>query len=319
MESLKERGFYRGVNLGGWMSQCDYSEERLGGFITEADLARIAAWGLDHVRLPVDYNVLLAPDGTLSEKGLRRVDGALEACRRQGLNVVLDLHKTPGFSFDAGEKEAGFFLSETHQGTFYRLWEALAERCGALGEHIMFDLLNEVTEREYLEPWLRISRECVRRVRRHAPEVPVLVGSYHYNGVREVSELPAPYDENVLYSFHCYEPHFFTHQGAYWCADTLDLNARVSFAECGADTAFFEALFAPAAEKAAREGTQLYCGEYGVIDVVPPAEALPWFRAIHGAFERFGIGRCAWSYREMDFGLADARLDADREELLTYL
>ena len=37
MKTLKERGFYRGVNLGGWMSQCDYSEERLGGFITEAE------------------------------------------------------------------------------------------------------------------------------------------------------------------------------------------------------------------------------------------------------------------------------------------
>jgi hypothetical protein len=25
---LKEKGFYKGVNLGGWMSQCDYSIER---------------------------------------------------------------------------------------------------------------------------------------------------------------------------------------------------------------------------------------------------------------------------------------------------
>ena len=28
---LKEMGFSRGVNLGGWMSQCDYSRERLDG------------------------------------------------------------------------------------------------------------------------------------------------------------------------------------------------------------------------------------------------------------------------------------------------
>ena len=34
---LKELGFYRGVNLGGWMSQCDYSAERLDSFITEPD------------------------------------------------------------------------------------------------------------------------------------------------------------------------------------------------------------------------------------------------------------------------------------------
>ncbi len=26
---LKDSGFYKGINLGGWLSQCDYSEERL--------------------------------------------------------------------------------------------------------------------------------------------------------------------------------------------------------------------------------------------------------------------------------------------------
>ena len=48
---LKELGIYRGVNLGGWFSQCDYSEERLNGFITEPDFAQIAAWGFDHVEI----------------------------------------------------------------------------------------------------------------------------------------------------------------------------------------------------------------------------------------------------------------------------
>ena len=45
MPYLKELGFVRGVNLGGWMSQCDYSEDRLEHFITERDFAVIASWG----------------------------------------------------------------------------------------------------------------------------------------------------------------------------------------------------------------------------------------------------------------------------------
>ncbi len=32
---MKDFGFYRGVGLGGWFSQCDYSDERLDHFITE--------------------------------------------------------------------------------------------------------------------------------------------------------------------------------------------------------------------------------------------------------------------------------------------
>ena len=37
-----------------------------------------------------------------------------------------DLHKTFGFSFDAEEREEGFFVSEAYQERFYRLWEEMA-------------------------------------------------------------------------------------------------------------------------------------------------------------------------------------------------
>ena len=62
MKELK--GFKKGVDLGGWFSQCDYSEDTLDNFITEADFVKIAEWGLDHVRLPIDYNILENEDGS---------------------------------------------------------------------------------------------------------------------------------------------------------------------------------------------------------------------------------------------------------------
>ena len=119
---LKDFGFYRGVNLGGWFSQCDYSRERLDNFITDRDFDVIAGWGLDHVRIPMDYNVLEMTDG------FDRIAAAVSAAGKRGLKVVLDLHKTAGFSFDSGEKEDGFFTSEAYQERFYRLWEQLAQR-----------------------------------------------------------------------------------------------------------------------------------------------------------------------------------------------
>lgn len=313
---LKELGFYRGVNLGGWMSQCDYSRERLDGFITEPDLAQIAAWGFDHVRLPVDYNVIQNEDGSKKEDGLRRVDAAISLCEKHGLNVVLDLHKTQGFSFDFGEHEEGFFESEKYQNYYYAVWECFARRYGEKSRQVMFDLLNEVTEERYLEAWKRISRECVRRIRVYAPDTLLLLGSYHWNSVKTVPALDAPYDERVIYNFHFYEPHSFTHQGAYWMDASFDRERRLRYAESGASEAFFEDFLAPALEKAAREGTELYCGEYGVIDVVPPEEALKWFRDLHTVLERHGIARSLWSYKQMDFGLCDERLDGVREQLL---
>ena len=315
---LKEKGFYRGVNLGGWLSQCDYSQERLDGFITEEDFVQIASWGFDHVRLPVDYNVVMNEDGSFREEGLARIDRAIDLCRKNSLHLMLDLHKTPGFSFDAGEKEEGFFESETYQEQFYAIWECFAQRYGNK-ETIGFDLLNEVTFERYIEAWKRISREAVRRIRCFAPDTLILLGSYQWNSAKTVQYLDAPYDENVVYNFHFYEPHDFTHQGAYWEAAERDISLRYTYAESGAGESYFEDFIATALEKAAQEGTELYCGEYGVIDVVPPEEAVKWFRDLHAVFERHGIARCLWSYKQMDFGLADARMDAVRPVLLTLL
>ena len=48
-------------------------------------------------------------------------------------------------------------------------------------------------------------------------------------------------------------------------------------------------------------------------------DTLRWYAAIHEVFEKHKIARAVWSYREMDFGLADERWDKDRRELLKYL
>lgn len=315
---LKSRGFYRGINLGGWLSQCDYSEERLEYFITEPDLARIADWGLDHVRVPVDYNVLECEDGSVRPDGYARLDRALELCRKYGLNMVLDLHKTAGFSFDAGEKEAGFFDSARLQERFYCLWEEIARRYGKYTDCVAFELLNEVTDKDYLDAWNRIAKECIRRIRAIAPETLILVGSYWNNSALAVKDLEAPYDANTIYNFHCYEPLKFTHQGATW-TEQITPEERQAFADSGCTAAYFEELFASALEQAKQNNTVLYCGEYGVINFVSPEDTLAWFKTIHGIFEKYGIARCAWSYKEMDFGISDAHLDSVRDELIQYL
>ena len=314
---MRDFGFVRGVNLGGWLSQCDYSRERLDSFITERDFDEIARWGLDHVRVPMDYNVLENPDGSLSGEGFDRVARIADLCRERGLRLVLDLHKTAGYSFDSDEQETGFFDSPKYQERFYVLWEGLAGHfCDP--DRIAFELLNEVTDKSYIGSWNRIAAECIARIRKKAPRSLILVGSYWNNSAEAVPDLDPPADDRVIYNFHCYEPLAFTHQGAFWVPE-LDQAARPSFAESGITPEGFEKLFAGAAEAAERNGTCLYCGEYGVIENASPEDTLRWFRAIHEVFEKMGISRCAWTYRQMHFGLADARLDGVREELIRVL
>ena len=315
---MYSRGFRKGINLGGWMSQCDYSRERLDGFITEADIARIAQWGFDHVRLPFDHNIVQNEDGSFIEEGFGRIGKAVELAGKYGMKIVLDLHKTAGFSFDTYENENGFFGNEALQQRFYELWEQVAVRFGNDPENIAFELLNEVTDREFIGPWNRIAKECIGRIRKYAPETLILVGSYNNNGAAEVKYLEAPADENVIYNFHCYEPLKFTHQGAWW-TDAIVPEERLSFEESGTCEEYFEELFSSAAAHAKANNTVLYCGEFGVIDIVGAEDSLKWIDTISRVFDRLRIGRCLWCYKEMDFGIADSKYDGCRERLLEIL
>ncbi len=311
MLNLKQKGFYKGINLGGWFSQCDYTAERLNDFIHEKDFEKIAAWGADHVRLPVDYNILELEDGWT------RIDQAIALARKYHLNTVLDLHKTPGFSFDDySENENGFFDDKAYQEQFYQIWENFAKRYH--NQPVAFELLNEVTDQSYLPAWNRIACTCIGRIRKFAPENLILVGSYENNSARTVQYLDLPEDENLVYNMHCYEPLKFTHQGAYWTS-AINPEERFAFSESHITPEYFENLFAAAIDKAREKHTVLYCGEYGVINKVSPEDTLSWFRTIHEVFEKYGIARCAWSYKEMDFGLSDARLNSVRDEMIKNL
>ncbi|MBR5420923.1 MAG: cellulase family glycosylhydrolase [Lachnospiraceae bacterium] len=340
----KWKGYEHGVNLGGWLSQCDHSRDRYENFIREEDIRRIASWGLDHIRLPMDYNLMEDEEGNYKEDGFGYIDRTMEWCAKYKLNLILDLHKTCGFSFDAGEKEVGFFENKELQERFYRLWEELARRYGGLHENVAFELLNEITDKSYGPIWNDIAAEAVRRIRKLAPETKILIGGYWNNSVESVPDILLPPDANIIYNFHCYEPLIFTHQGAPWIPE-MDVNFRIRLEasyrqldeaskgqlnqitipmdgldpEKSLGEEYFERTFSKAVAVAEERGVALYCGEYGVINRAEPEDALNWYRIIRRVFDRFGIGRAAWSYREMDFGLVDAHMAGVIGELVKEL
>ncbi len=326
-----------GVNLGGWLSQYPaYDHRHFQTFITAADIRQIADWGMDHVRLPVDYPVLEddAHPGAYLESGLAYVDQCLEWCAANGLGAVLDLHNAPGYSFTRTLGPGGvnpLFNSSALQEQFLALWEMLARRyVGRWPSLLVFELLNEVVLPDSA-PWNRLAHAAAARIRAVDTTRPIMVGSNHYSAIHTLQDLKPVDDPHIIYTFHFYEPLLFTHQKAAWdpvlrVFDTAqdypaepaglaefverhpEYRAHYALTTRGRmDAALLRRLVAPALEFRQRAQRPLYCGEFGVIDRAPREGSRNWHRDLVGLLREAGIGRAVWSYKQMDFGLVDGQ------------
>lgn len=329
---LKEfKGYKKGINFGGWLSQCEHSKAHYDSFIRADDFAKVKSLGYDHIRLPIDYELIEDEEGNFIEENFSYLDFAVEKCRENGLNLVLDLHRTPGFSFDPNHNKTGLFESRELQERFYAIWDKLAAKYAMNSGMLAFELLNEVTEKSYMPVWIQMAENAVRIIRSYSGEIRIILGGYWNNSVCAVKDLPLPFDENIVYNFHFYEPLLFTHQGAYWI-DTMDRSFRCRFGMTygeyeegsrirlrGRDFGefqkyppdeimgekYFDGLIREAVKTAEERNVCLYCGEFGVIELADKAEAEKWFDVFYSVMDRYSIGNAIWTYRQMDFSVVD--------------
>jgi endoglucanase len=341
---MDKKSLQAGVNLGGWISQYPvYDYRHFDTFITASDIRRIADWGCDHVRLPVDYHLLEAEEnpGTLNTRGLEYIQRGLEWCRENGLRVIFDLHNAPGYSFD-NYQAATFFDDQFLQERFLILWEMIAKQLQGTSDFVAFELLNEIVLPDSA-PWNRLIRKAVDRIRLIDTERLIVIGGNYYSAVDQLARLDILADLNILYTFHFYEPMVVTHQNAYWVKALVDYGQKTDYPGIVSNLAEFLELHPehrdyleryigkhldkstllldaqPAFDFIRDTGQVAYCGEYGVIESAPMQTRINWTRDFVSIFRKNKIGRAVWSYKAMDFGLLDLAGKVVNAELIKII
>lgn len=334
---------YRGINFGGYLSQCEHTLDHYATFITKEDVKKVKDLGFDHIRLPIDYEVLETREGFEYTEGIAYVNQFLLWCEEYEMDVVLDLHKAYGYDFnDAGDpNKNNLFANEELQKRFVDLWTRLAQHYGKL-PYVAFELLNEVVEEHVADNWNKLIDVTVNAIRRYAPDTPIIYGGIQWNSARTLKLLNKPEDDNIIFTFHMYEPLIFTHQKAYWVPNmpmdktieypaTMDyykeMSALIGYkgkdvtvSECKEmGKPFLIEMIKEAVDMAKEAGVRLYCGEFGVIDRAPVEDTLRWYRDIFDVFKQFDIHAAVWSYKEMDFGVTDEHYAPIADELFKIL
>ena len=210
---LAARRFMRGVNLSNYLEYAPNDPARTLTY-SISDFALIRAEGFDHVRVPVAWHLYTgpAPGFTLSNTIFSAVDSLINAALNQGLNVLLDFHSFAAFMSDpAGNRDK-----------FYAIWRQVSAHYSNAPPTVAFELLNEPNGAATTTVMNQIYPEAIRQIRLTNPNRTLILGPGQWNGLDELKigsstglYLPDS-DTNLIAAVHCYDPYYFTHQGAEW-------------------------------------------------------------------------------------------------------
>ena len=150
------------------------------------------------------------------------------------------------------------------------------------------------------------------------------MGSYWNNSIDSMKDLDKPYDEHIVYTFHCYDPFLFTHQAAYW-VDEMPRDFRIDYP--GSVPKYrteikrlgLEYMQTYEEVKTEKFTPDYFMGRFAEAVRVAEESTLNWYKDISSAFEKCSIGRAAWSYKGVDYGFIDGHLDSVLDELVKYL
>ncbi|MGD0741122.1 MAG: cellulase family glycosylhydrolase [Terracidiphilus sp.] len=314
-----------GINASEWFAQSgDYSAARTNRYTDAQDIALMARLGFDHVRLSIDAGALeqdpRAADG-LNADFLARLDRAIDTMLGDGLAVEVDMH--PGDAYKQQLRSGDDAVER-----FTALWRKLATHYANRDpERVFFEILNEP---EVSDPyrWAGIQAHVAEAIRQVAPRHTLIATGANYSGMHDLLQLEPLADGNVIYTFHFYEPHEFTHQGANWgvawwsetqsipypvpnFASSSDLQAFLHEVPDAADRSELEDYFLDgwdarhirlvideAADWARNHHVPLLCNEFGAYrPYADPVSRANWIRDTRTALEADGIGWAMWDYR----------------------
>lgn len=315
----------RGTNISHWLSQSNRRGAERKAFFTQADVKRIADWGFDHIRLPIDEEQMWNDAGKQEAEAFDLMDQAIDWAFAAGLKVIVDLHILRSHYFISAT-EPKLFTEVAEEKRFAGLWVQLSERlCRRGTEKVAYELMNEAVATNP-EDWNRVAHAAFGAIRGREKDRIIVLGSNRWNQCATFDVLRVPEDANQILTFHFYNPMLITHYRASWtdCGkytgpvnypgmqvaekDMAGLSPEVLAIVKRENRNYDRAAMVRDIAKplAVREKTKLplYCGEFGVVHFCPDEIRFRWYRDFISVMKEHKIGWGNWDYKG-GFGLVD--------------
>jgi endoglucanase len=285
--------FRRGVNVLGYDPYwVDPSKRRFEW----RHFTEIRTAGFDFVRVNLQAFKHMDAQNRLEPQWLAKLDDVVREAQKAGLGVILDEH-----DFDVCSKDVD--ACRTRLSAF---WQQVAPRYAKLPRSVAFELLNEPHDKlNDGDGWNGLLRQLLGIVRETNPTRIVVVGPTHWNSLADLPLLKLPQDQNLLVTFHYYDPFHFTHQGATWAGEEVKQLRGITWGG-DADRAAVRSDFDKVAAWSKANRRPILLGEFGAYDKsgTPVELRAAYVGTVRSEAERRAFGFAYWQF-EGDFVVWD--------------
>ena len=255
-------------------------------WIRGSDFDIIKSFGMNTVRLPFDYKLLMESDKKpfrLKKDAWEWLDKAIQMAKIREMFVILDMHGAPGRQ--SGMDHSGqvgynkLFTTKQYQEQTVWLWKRISERYKNESVVAAYDILNE--------PWggtknqlKSIIIKCYSAIRKNDDQHIIVFPGY-YDGIDFYKNIRSVSLNNVIYTAHFY-PGFFG-----WGSPTTYVHAQ-----------FLEEGLSNWKEKMISFNSPLLVGEFNV--VIKDAGGGEMMRRYYDYFESVNWPATMWSYKVLN-------------------
>ncbi len=308
----------RGTNISHWLSQSNRRGAERKAFFTQQDVKRLADWGFDHIRLPIDEEQMWNDAGKQEPEAWDLMNQAIDWALAAKMNVIVDLHILRSHYFISAQ-EPKLFTDPAEAGRFAGLWQQLSAGLKRRSEdRLAYELMNEAVATNP-EDWNRVAHAAFGAIRKLEPTRTIVLGSNRWNQVQTFDALRVPNDGNMILTFHYYNPMLVTHYKANWAGcgvytgpvhypglqvrdeDKANLSPEIRKI-VDKENRYFDrstmlADFAKPLAVSKKTGLPLYCGEFGVYNTCPQESRFAWYRDFISALKQHNIAWANWDYK----------------------
>jgi endoglucanase len=307
--------FFRGVNFSTWF-EAPSARSIPATRYAEQDFRDVKSIGVDVIRLPIHLHNMAggAPGYILDPLFLRFLDQAVDWAEKYELYIILDNH-----SFDPVAP-----TDPNIDKILIPIWTQLALRYKDRSSYVLYEILNEPHSID-AELWGSIQGRVIDAIRATGDKHSIIVGGVEFNSIDELFNLPTYPDDNIIYTFHFYDPYLFTHQGETWGSPPnlkslkgmpfpydahrippipaairgtwIESSIRYSYKNDATVEALAKQLDKTLRFSQERGGVPLFCGEFGVF--IPNSlreDRVRWYVAATKLLDARGIARTSWDY-----------------------